>query len=406
MPGYQGRFRLARPESPSSAAPCRFEFDEQNLTVIPERGSALSMDLADLDWLRAADYEIRAGLYSGEELVLSHIGKVFTQCSEELRAAWTDRLVKALLLADLKLLDTFRGCVRGDGAAGDQPAEIRIFEGGVAVLPDQAAPFHIRLADVDAIEFDAAAWDVRVATHRGVVAFGRLAKRTDLFRKTLEEAVAQLRRLSAEALRQVFPFLAPAAGQQLGAAWREGRVISRGDLDRIDARLWPAIEESAVGEAHRPYADHLASLCAPDLISVSFKRIRPELEQDAEESLETQESTNEELPMIFAFFYPLARADSKLVAQEVTSTGGRATYFFRASDLEALNEALALLNFRRQPIYLPEAEMFGNPRYRHYAAALRRIPKLRAIRGQFAGRAIHHSLESWKEQVDEILRPQ
>ena len=110
MPAYKARFRLIRSGAAATEEPCRFEFDHENFTPVPERGSAMSLDLADMDWLRIADYEIRARLYSGEELALSHVGKVFTECGEKLRSARTDRLVRVLLT--VRFRRPCRGAIR------------------------------------------------------------------------------------------------------------------------------------------------------------------------------------------------------------------------------------------------------------------------------------------------------
>ena len=444
MPDYKGRFQLTRSGTVAAEGPCRLEFDQENFTLVPAGGASLSVDLADFDWLRAADLEIRGGLYTGEELLLTHLGKLFTECSEKLRSAWTERLVRALLLSDLPLLDTFRGGFRRlDGAGQDpQPCEIRVYETGLAVLPEQSPPFHLRLSDVVSEQFDASIWEVRLTTRRGNLAFGRLAKRSDLFHQTLGRALGNLRALSSKALRDLFPFLTPAAFQKLDAAWQEGTVISRGALEAIDPRLWLAFLNRAVDRNHQPYAEHLVALSEAALIHVSFKRVRPEREADAAEEAEAsgeegpalepggaaadgagqQEAEGEQF--IYSFFFPISEggAPRNLVAQEVTSAGGRATYWFRLleqaeyarstaraareglpASLEQLNSALALLNFRREPIYLSEADIYAHPRRRPYAIALRRIPELRAVRQRFLARSIHSSLDAWKKQVDAVL---
>ena len=114
---------------------------------------------------------------------------------------------------------------------------------------------------------------------------------------------------------------------------------------------------------------------------------------------------------------------ANLVAWEATSKCGRATYFFRllppeqaaqlddpakaAGAVEAairqLNRALVLLNFRREPIYLPDDSLEIQPRFRRYAIACRKIPELRRLRASFLGRAIHTSLPAWKKQVEAFL---
>lgn len=389
MPQYQGRYRLTRDGAPAGEGTCRFEFDEKSFTLLPQNDKALSVDLGDIDWLGIADYQISAGLCTGETLTLSHLGKIYTECCETLRSAWSERLVWALLLSELPLVDTFRGSV------GQAPCEVRVYEGTLAVLPDRAAPFHVRLSDIDSVAFQADSWEIAVTARRGVITFGKLAKRSDLFRNTLEEALANLRARSAAALRELFPMLTAASSQKLSAAWRAECLASCACLDSIDRRIWPALLERAVSEEQRPYAGHLASLSRPDLVHASFKRVMEATEAPAGEAGE---------PFAFCFFYPVP---PNLVAQEVTSDAGHATYWFQGSTtpaaLEELNTALALLNYRRQPIYLSEAAIQSHPQYSRYAVALRRVPELRAVRQRFRGRAIHSSLESWKKQVSEIV---
>jgi len=64
---------------------------------------------------------------------------------------------------------------------------------------------------------------------------------------------------------------------------------------------------------------------------------------------------------------------------------------------------LGLVNFRRRPIYLSDADLESKPEWRRYAIAARRIPELRAVRSAFLGRASHVSLSAWRGQVDAVL---
>jgi hypothetical protein len=92
------------------------------------------------------------------------------------------------------------------------------------------------------------------------------------------------------------------------------------------------------------------------------------------------------------------------VAWEATTGTGRATYFFRASmPVEQMTRGLALINFRREPIYLPDASLEQQPRYRRYAIGARKLADLRNLRGAYLGRAIHSSMEEWAEQVNRLV---
>lgn len=106
-------------------------------------------------------------------------------------------------------------------------------------------------------------------------------------------------------------------------------------------------------------------------------------------------------PLFFWYFFPLP---GNLVAWETTTRTGRATYFFRAGPpLEAavarLTRGLALINFRREPIYLSQTSLDQTPRYQRYAIGARKLPDLRALRAAYLGRANHSSPENWLAQV-------
>jgi hypothetical protein len=140
-----------------------------------------------------------------------------------------------------------------------------------------------------------------------------------------------------------------------------------------------------------------------------------------------QSETMEDMtPVIHWYFLPICGMQGSprnIVAWEVVSRGGRATYFFQLlpkeqegllqnpseapaavrASVRRLNQALVLLNFRREPIYLKDESLEMQPRYRRYAIACRKMPVLRQLRSAFLGRAIHTSMQDWEEQVAKIL---
>jgi hypothetical protein len=113
------------------------------------------------------------------------------------------------------------------------------------------------------------------------------------------------------------------------------------------------------------------------------------------------------------------------IAMEATSTegSGRATYFFeivsRASyasaktieDLQKetdlairrINRCMSIINFRREPIYLPE-DRLASPENIKYRYAVAKIPALQELRGLFVGRVAHYSPEQWQRDVLDLLK--
>ncbi len=105
------------------------------------------------------------------------------------------------------------------------------------------------------------------------------------------------------------------------------------------------------------------------------------------------------------FFFRLAE---NVAAWEASTGSGRATYFFRMAPAfetaaAALTRGLALVNFRREPVYLPEDSLAAQPRYHRYLIGCRKLPALRALRVAYLGRAIHSDLEAWSAQVAALL---
>ncbi len=68
-----------------------------------------------------------------------------------------------------------------------------------------------------------------------------------------------------------------------------------------------------------------------------------------------------------------------------------------------LTRGLALINFRREPIYLPDDSLDTQPRFHRYAIGARKLPDLRTLRAAFAGRAIHSTPENYRAQFSSIL---
>jgi hypothetical protein len=85
----------------------------------------------------------------------------------------------------------------------------------------------------------------------------------------------------------------------------------------------------------------------------------------------------DDAPLFFWYFFPFAR---NVVAWEATTGTGRATYFFRADPpvepaVARLTRGLALFNFRREPIYLPDTSLDQQPRFQRYAIGGAHTPR-------------------------------
>jgi len=455
MPVYSGTLARVLPEGGSAPAlPCRLEFNDESLTLIPAVGPPLSLDLGDIDELSPAEYEVHLTLYTGERLSLGRFGKSFQDLWRELQEAHRKRLVRCLLLEDLEEIARFEGNVRLESAAGSlsAPAEIRLFQSNLAMLPQSYTGFQWRLADIDTVKFDDAGYAVVLQSGDETLTLARLAKRTQEFHDRLQAAMAGVAGRSALTVRSVFPFLTPEQFQRVAELMKDGHVTAAAGLAAIHPGTGQALAETVVSARLKPYYDFLASRAAACGPYAGFKLVRKDAGPDSEEEEEVpaeaeasepafdavhtdgvvmpsgaQDDEGSQADVLHWFIFPLHTRSGagmpRVAAWETTSRSGRATYFFRlvpAGDgppsgdpakraaaldeaVHRLNRSLLLLNFRREPIYLSDDTLQMQARYRRYAIACRKIPALRQLRSSYLGRVLHTAPQSWQQQVERLL---
>lgn len=448
MPSYKGKFQYQSQDgSVTQQGGCQLQFDDEMLTLTPESGHPLVSDLGDFDSLVAADYSVLLPLYSGETLRLQQFGKSYEDLVRELSDSYRKRTLQCLLLGDMEEVDRFTGFFTLRPASGETasgPAEIRIFQTNIAVLPASSQAFQWRVSDVSNLQFDPQNYEIAMESYFGRLQFNKLAKRTELFHTTLRKALEAVNAETSQALHSILPFLSASQLQSAASLLPEGHSASASKLAAIHPRIPEALAANAVDKTLKPYYDHLLSRTAKGALFAGFKLIRPE-DNDlqgagAEDPTEAGDNASAETmpdadssapPALYWFFFPIAASSgsaeaANVVAWEASSAAGRATYFFRLVDesetaslrdagkaphviqtgIERINRVLGMLNFRRRPIYLSDDDLTGNPTFRRYAIAARRMPELRQVRAAFLGRAIHSSFEAWQAQVDAITAAQ
>lgn len=411
MPAFSGKYDY-RDEKGAALAqgPAQFSFDSETAILTPAQGAPLAFDLGDVDHCVPAEWDMQLVLYTGRVLVLRQFGAAFGQMSEGFLGAWRDRTVRCLLLEDMQETARFTGTL-ASARVGSVAAEFRLYKTNLAALPVAAPPLQWRLADIDSAQFDAGAWVTTLTSSAGRISVSKLAKRTDEFNGELHAAMGALRTQAAEALHRTFPFLNPDQLQRLAALMPEGRSVRLGAMSEIHPKLPDALQAIAVSPSHKPYFDELSKRSGPDGLLAGFKFVREDEDSaDGEEGgdeAEAQGGEDDGKPRLFFwFFFPIR--DRSILAWEATTGSGRATYFFRyegdaAQAAQQLTRGLALVNFRREPVYLSDESLEMQQRYHRYAIGARKLPDLRALRGAYLGRAIHSGLENWGQQLDKLI---
>jgi hypothetical protein len=406
MPAYSGKYQyLDTAGTPTEQGPCQLSFDAGSCTVTPAGGTPLAFDLGDADRAVPAEWDLQLALYGGRTVMLKQFGAAFSRMSEELLAAWRDRTVQCLLLEDLEEVARYQ-C-----AANGAPAQVRIFKSNIAVLPLDGLPLQWRLAEIDSCAFDDAAYSIVLRSAGERLVLSKLGRKTDEAFANLRGSIDALHTRCANALHELFPFLNADALRRLQQAMPEGRSCPIPALAAIHPELPAALKARAVDEPLKPYFESLSrQSVAPPLAGFKFSWGSGDSPSDdadtstaADGETAATETDTASPPLFFWYFFPLAR---NRVAWEATTGTGRATYFFRSpppveAAVARLTRGLALVNFRREPIYLSDDSLDRQPRYRRYAIGARKLADLRSLRSAYLGRAIHSSLEEWQTQGPE-----
>ena len=441
MSDFQGKFQyLDTGGAATQQGTCRLSFDAQTLTLTPENGTPIVCDLGDLDAINAADWELRLPLHTGRAIVLRQLGKSYDTLIHDLTDTYRKRAVQCMLLEDMGEVARFQGNFEIAGThSASGTAEIRLYKSNLAVLPNALSSFQWRLADVDDLRLDTSTYEVSLQAGAERLKFTRLAKRTEEFATKLREVMNAIATQTAQTLHGMFPFLDPEQLQACTGLLREGRSASLQKLGAIHKQIPATLAKNAVDQDLKPYYNKLAALSREDMGYAGFKLTRPEGGDGATAApVDVAEPTDDESDApdadaaapetLYWFFFPLVRPGTSslanVVAWEASSRSGRATYFFRLVDsgqasqlsdsaraapmvdtrIRRLNTVLAMLNFRRRPIYLSDDELASDARFHRYAIAARRLPEVREVRASFLGRALHSSPEAWQTQVETILK--
>jgi hypothetical protein len=449
---YSGRVTVTPPGGETSAA--SVDVSDDAVVISPERQQTVVLAYVDIEDVHDDDYTLRLTDYTGRRYDLTMLGKAYGQVLAEVRKRRDDALGHNLLLTGVNLQDSFPGKLFGGEAP--MPVEIRLFEDAMVVVPQRGTMFGVPFAYVEDVAFDAELYQTHVRVDEGTAyVFGQLGKRSEELPREIRRLVDAATARTAKSLAALLPGAAPGAISALASLMRDGRIVQQRAVDAIDPGLWPRLESVVVATPDlRETFDRLKSMCPQGWGALGIKEVLSETEgmtmaeqlrrepqpaaaeAEAPTTEEAAEGTTEEppetptteepvegaqerAPTMLWYFTPLADGDGPMnaVAQEITNEGGHATYVFRlmeaerfaslsgdaladavAAGIARLNRALLTLNFRREPIYLPQEELSGG-RWGSYAVALRYLDYLRWARAAFLGRAIHNS--TWERQLRE-----
>jgi hypothetical protein len=398
---------------------CKGTIDKERLTVFPRFGNILSFHLRDINEVKTENYRIILPTVSEEKLILFNLGYCFEDFVRVLTNLRNEVIIKDLLMNEtVKKPDVDMEFVYYDDAGKERQKDagkIRLYETSLVVIPQRGEVLRVPYSDVANVSEQN--HSVKISTEFGEqLLFSKLGSEFDPFLKAFSDAYDALQRKAASYLTKLYPGIDPVSLRRIAGLMKEGKAVRRLDIELVNLRVWNALEKKITDMGLNESYTFLKELARPDRISIGFKRgLMGDL-------------TGEYIWFLMPIYSIGEKHYGNAVAMEATeSTGeestGKATYFFRIASrkgypnytslekldeetdkfIKKINQCMIDINFRREPIYLPD-ERLEEPAYFKYKIATQRIPSLKVLRNLYIGRVIHASPEQWKNDVLDLLR--
>ncbi len=390
------------------------KIDEQSLSILPQLGQALFYSLRDITSISGGDYKINIHLSSREQVILYHIGYKYDDFSKALFRSRNELILRDMLMHE-KLnqsgVEADFDYTEGQQLKFEQEkCELRLYETGLVIIPENSEIMRIPYSDISKIrETD---YSLIIETDFDeVIVFSKMGRRFAPFTKALSDLLNQLSLKTQSMLKELLPTADPTVIRRAAGYMKEGRAAKRSDIEAISAPLWIELEKKLEIAKIKEEYDFLNSMAYKEKICIGFKRgLMGDL-------------TGEYIWFLMPIFSNDPAQPGNAIAMEAASTegrGGNATYFFRIVSrseykdynnldqevddfIKRLNRAMIAINFRREPVYLPD-ERLNEPRYLKYRFAVDKLPELRKLRKLFIGRVFHRQHEQWAKDIMELLR--
>jgi hypothetical protein len=395
---------------------CKARLDAESLSILPKMGETLFFPFRDTLQIGGADYRIESSFTSQEKLTLSNLGYKYEDFLRIYTGLYNEVVIKELLMNETLV----KAGVSADYEYTNQnnlrtkkgQCELRLYETALVIISRDGD--FVRLPYSDLTHFGQENYRLLVNSEYGdSYAFSKMGREFDSFSSTLAECVNALNLKSLSSLKEMLPKFDPAVIRRAARFMKEGRAARRMDLEGISTDLWKELETRLDALGFKAEYDYLKSLGQADRISIGLKRgLMGDL-------------TGDYSWFLVPVFSLKPVGGGNAVAMEAASAegSGRATYFFKIVSrneyasfknivdlqketdraLRRINDCMNIINFRREPIYLTDAQL-TSPENIKYRYAVAKIPALQELRRLFIGRVAHYSPEQWQQDVRELLK--
>ncbi len=390
---------------------------EEGISIIQARKEVLHLQYRDIIKVYRQDYKAKLTCTSGETLSLFNLEYRYDDFLRVLSGLRNEVLLKDLLVNENLKMPGIAGQVTFINDEGKEhiigKSEIRIYDSSVVILPGTGEI--VRLSYGEIFEFKSKGCKLSIFTDWGEkYIFSMLGQQFDLLLQELSRAMEELYFKVQCTLGELLPGISPTVIRKASRLMKEGKAVKRSEIEGVSPNLWSELEKKLAQTGIKEKYNFLTSIAQENEIYAGIKK-----------GLMGKIGGGEYIWLLIPIYSTNHSEPGNAIAMEAVSGkgGSKATYFFRIvsrsdyafyqcpQNLESavetfvkyVNRCMQAINFRREPVYLPE-ERLREPRYRKYREALQQIPSLRILRDLFIGRVIYSSNKQWQEEVMDLLR--
>jgi len=389
-----------------SETPAKIVLDKKNFSIFPEKWGTYIFSYREVLDLIPVDYRLKLSLGKGQELQISQLGyqyedfvRIFIKLRNEILLKdllFHETLKKSGLEADFVYLDKL-GQEKQKGRA-----EFRFYQTSLVVLPERGELVRIPFSDI--LKTEAADFQIVVADEAGQkFIISKLGEKFDLFKETLRNCLNEIFLNIQNFIKGIWPEIDFSTLNKISGLIKEGKAVNKKDIEGVSQEFFTKLEMALMKTEVKEEYEFLKSIGEQDKIYIGFKKgLMGGLTGD-----------------YFWFFIPIYASNAIAFETAGEKETGRATYFFRIvsrkeyakiKDIDKqiddlilkINRGLLAINFRREPIYLPE-EKLEEPEYVKYKFSMAKITEIKLMRELFIGRVIHRNDKQWQEDVNNLL---
>ena len=287
------------------------------------------------------------------------------------------------------------------GLRGSRTAAAHVYANSVVALPPNLMARRVPLCFVNGMEKGNFELTLKIDADE-TYKFGKLGYEYEPFVAAVEKSIRDLREKTFANVMDIDHSLSTVQASQMAKMMPQGAAASCAQIAAIAPSFVAALEEKiARTRAAEPYKV-FKTMCDPSAIYVGFRK-KEAFDEGASAGTENEKEKDGD-PYVLWMIVPSPDGQTATVEFAIEGT---ATFVYRTGgDFNAfakqLNRALEAINFRREAIWIADAEL-KKPEYADYYMAAKRTAALQLVRSKFVGRVMHTTPEAWERNLKALI---